>query len=74
MPFLDFQFFHIFGSKIAYFRRKKSKTFISLRLEERFFVTIIIFSCSPPWKSDLKFKNFVFNLLLTFDLTALGKF
>ena len=50
------------------------KTFLNLRLEERFFVTIIIFSCSPPWKSDLKLKNFVFNLLLTFDLTAVGKF
>ena len=37
-------------------------------------MTIIIFSCSPQWKSDLKFTILEFNGPLIFDLTAVGDF
>ena len=63
--FLNFQFFIFLDLK---------SLIPNLHLEERSFVTIIIFSCFPPRKSDLKFKDFEFNLLLTFDLTTVDNF
>ena len=67
--FLDLQFFIFLNIKFAYFRKKTLKTLLNLRIEERSFVTFIIFRCFSPRKSDFKF-----NLLITFDLTAVDNF
>ena len=61
-------FFHILDPKITYFQYF-FLTFLNLHLEERSFVTIIIFSCFLPPKSVFKF-----NLLITFDLSAVDNF
>ena len=45
-----------------------------MRLEERSFVTIIIFGHFPPRKSALKFQTFRSKLLITFDLISVDNF
>ena len=54
--------------------KKKLKTFLNFRIEKRSFMNIIIFTCFPPGKSDLKIQNFKFNLLITFYLMAVDNF
>ena len=72
---MEFQFFHIFEPKITFFQKKKClKNFLNLRLEERSFVTIIIFSRFPPRNSALKFQIFKLNLLITFYLIVVDNF
>ena len=72
--FRIFSFFHIFEPKIAFFWKKKLKTFLNLHLEERSFLTIVIFRWYPPRKLALKFQIFKLKLLITFDVIVLDKF
>lgn len=67
-------FLHMFLPKIAFFRQNCLKTFLNLRLEERSFVTIIIFCSFSPRTLTLIFQNFQINLLINSDPMAVDTF
>ena len=71
----DFEFFFIFFNLKPYFFDKiVLKTFLNLSLEERSFVTIIIFCRFALRKSALKFQNIKIKLLINFDLISADSF